>query len=113
MRRACVDADLREPAAGAEHLVEAVHERAQLLYGAVLLAYLADLATNRDGDAGLLLLANQFGQLGAALVVVALLLLDRRERQIDQRRRVDVDVAVARGDRLADQLAQTTDDALR
>ena len=47
--------------------------------------------------------ADERGDLGGPRVVDALLLVDRRLDEVDQRRGVDVDVAVADGDRLAGQ----------
>ena len=117
VRRSSVHADLRQPALvadpGAERRIEALDERFQLIDGAVLLADFTDLATNGDRHATRLELTNERCQLGAAPVILALLLGQRRERQLDQRGRVDVDVAIARRDRLADELLQAVDHALR
>ena len=79
----------------------AVEVRPQLLLGRVLLADLADLAADADGQPVWLELADQRRQLGCALVVLALLEVDGRLGQVDQGRAVDVDVAVADLERLA------------
>ena len=81
--------------------LEAVEVGPQLGLGRVLLADLADLAADADRDPVGLELADQGGQLGRPLVVLALLEVDVRLRQVDEGRAVDVDVAVAGGDRLA------------
>ena len=73
----------------------AIEVGAQLLDGRVLRADLADLAADADGHAVRLERPDQRGQLGRAPVVLALLLVDGRLGQVDQRRGVDVDVAVA------------------
>jgi len=52
---------------------------------AVLLADFTNLATNRDGDLRRLDLTDQGGKLCTAFIVVALLLHERGERQVDQR----------------------------
>ncbi len=85
----------------------------QFLLVRVLLADLADLAADADRDAGRFELADQGGQLGGAGVVHALLIVDRRLREIDQRGAVDVDVEVARGDRVPARLADLLGDGLR
>ena len=77
----------------------AVEVRSQLRDGRVLGPDLADLATDADRHAVRLERPDQRGQLGRAAVVLALLLVDVRLRQVDQRRRVDVDVAIAGVDR--------------
>ena len=56
---------------------------------------LADLATDADRHPVRLERPDQRGQLGRPGVVLALLLVDRRLRQVDERRRIDVDVPVA------------------
>ncbi len=103
-----LDADLREAGgvcAGEpiELAPVAVEIGAQLLLGRVLLADLADLTADADDDAVALRFADERRDLRRALIVDALLLVDRRQRQVDERRRVDVDVAVADRDRLAGQ----------
>jgi hypothetical protein len=104
-----VHADLRQTADAAadllgEDAVEPIHVGPQLLDRAVLLADLADLAADRDGHTLGLELADQGGQLGAALVVVPLLLVQGWEAEVDQGRGVDVDVAVPGRDGLTHEL---------
>ena len=82
----------------------AAHEGVQLLDRAVLVAHLADLAAHGDRDALGLPLADEGRDLGAALEVVALLLLERGPGEVHQRGGVDVDVVEARRDLLGDQL---------
>ena len=78
---------------------EPVEVGAELGLGRVLLADLADLAADADRHAVGLERADQRHELGRPLVVRALLLVLGRQRQVDERRGVDVDVAVAGIDR--------------
>ena len=80
---------------GVELAPVAVEVGAQLRDRGVLRPDLADLAADADRDAVGLERPDERGQLGRAAVVLALLLVDVRLRQVDQRRGVDVDVAVA------------------
>ena len=103
VRGARLDADLGEARRPRRPRIElasvAVEVRPELLLGRVLLAHLADLAADADRDAVGLERADQGGQLGRADVVLALLLVDGRLGEIDERRGVDVDVPVAGVDR--------------
>ena len=109
MAGAGLDGDLREAdravGAGVELAAVAVEIGLELVRGGVLLADLADLAADADGHAVGLERADEGGQLGRAHVVLVLLLVERGERQVDQRGAVDVDVPVAGGDRVAAGLA--------
>ena len=60
---------------------------------------LADLAADADRDPVGLERPDQRGQFGRPNVVLALLLVDGRLRQVDEGRGVDVDVAIAGVDR--------------
>ena len=71
----------------------------QLRNGRVLGPHLADLATDADRHAVRLERPDERRQLGRPPVVLALLLIDVRLREVDQRGRVDVDVAVTGVDR--------------
>ena len=64
----------------------AVEVGPELLLGRVLLADLADLAADADRDAVRLERPDQRRQLGRPDVVLALLLVDRRLREVDERR---------------------------
>ena len=85
--------------AGVELAAIAVEVGAQLGDRGVLGPDLADLATDADRDPVRLERPDERGQLGRAAVVLALLLVDVRLREVDQGRRVDVDVAIAGVDR--------------
>ena len=103
MRRPGLDADLRDAAGprctSIELAAVPTEVGQQVGDGGVLGADLADLAAHADRDPVGLERADEGGQLGRAGVVLALLLVDVRLGEIDQRRRVDVDVAVAGVDR--------------
>ena len=88
----------REPV---ELAAVAVEVGAQLRDRGVLGPDLADLAADADRDAVRLERPDERGQFGRAPVVLALLLVDVRLREVDERRGVDVDVAVAGVDREA------------
>ena len=75
--------------------VVAVEVRPQLVGGRVVLADLADLAADAHRDAVGLEAADERGQLRRAEVVLALLRVAVRLRQVDEGGAVDVDVAVA------------------
>ena len=98
-----LDADLGDARGARGQAVElapiAVEIGAQLGHGRVLGPDLADLATDADRDAVGLERPDERRQLGRAQVVLALLLVDGRLREVDQRRGVDVDVAIAGVDR--------------
>ena len=79
----------------------AVEVGAQLLRVRVLRPDLADLAADADRDPVRLERPDQRRQLGGTHVVLALLLIDRRLREVDERRGIDVDVAIAGIDREA------------
>ena len=81
----------------------AVHEGAELLGAGDVLADLADLAADGDRQALRLAGPDEAGEVRGVLEVAALLLDDGGLREIDERRRVDVDVEEARRDRVADQ----------
>ena len=78
----------------------------QFTLGRVGLADLADFAADAHGHAVGLERADERHELGGALVVGALLLLDRLEGEVDKRRGIDIDVAIPRVDR---QPARPTD----
>ena len=105
VRGAGLDADLGDAAGARGEPVElaavAVEVGAQLRDRRVLGPDLADLAADADRDPVRLERPDERGQLGRAPVVLALLLVDVRLREVDERRGVDVDVAVARVDREA------------
>ncbi len=96
---------LRDPArAGRARLELAavpVQVGPQLRDRRVLGADLADLATDADRDAVRLERPDQGGQFGRPPVVLVLLLVDVGLRQVDERRGIDVDVAVPGVDREA------------
>ena len=73
---------------------------------AVLAADLANLGADRDGHTLGLALANELRQLGRALVVGPLLLVEVGLREIHQGRGIDVDVVEARLQLFLDQRAQ-------
>ncbi len=100
VRGARLDAHLGEAdgvRAGAcvELLAVAVQVGAQLVGRGVLLADLADLAADGDDDALVLVGTDERGELRGARVVDLLLLVERFEGEVHERRGVDVDVAVA------------------
>ncbi len=105
-----LDADLAEAdqvaAALLQRTVEAVHVRVQLVDVGVLAAHLANLAADRHGDALWLVLPDERREVGGEGYVDFLLLGQRRLRQIDERRGVDVDVVEAGRDFFLDQRAQ-------
>src|SRR5205814_5329511 len=110
VRGAGLDADLADAFRAGGDLVEvlavAAHVRAQLLDGAVLAADLADLAADRNLDAGRRVLVDVGGELGCDATVLLLLGVDRRPLEHDERRAVDVDVQEAGRERLLDQCPQ-------
>src|SRR4029079_12127984 len=89
MRGAGLNADLgqafRARRSLAQGLVEAVHVGLELFDRRVRRADLADLSTYRDRDSMRLQLAHCQRQLDALLEVSALLFLERRLREIDER----------------------------
>src|ERR1035437_10296742 len=99
VRRAALDGDLRQARHArrlcGERPVVTVHERAEFLHGGVLGAHLTDLAAERDVDAFRLQRAHVARDVHADLVVQPLLFGQRALRQVDERRRVDVDVVEA------------------
>src|SRR6266496_2838659 len=108
--------DLADPHVGAEAFESAqvpVHERPQLVDVAVLAAHFADLGADRGGDARGLAVADELGQLGRALDVDALLRVERRLRQVDQRGRIHVDVVEPGRQLFLDQPAHRGDLGLR
>ena len=116
-----LDADLGDPRQVAPHHSLPVlqlrhvggHEGVQLLHGRVALTDLADLAANGDGDPGRFPLPDELGEHGGQVRVELLLLGQRRQGDIDDGRGIDVDIEVAGRDRLAGQLAQGIQLALR
>jgi hypothetical protein len=86
--------------------VEAVHVGMQLVDVRVLAANFADLAAHRNGHSWRLDLADERGEVRRQGDVDLLLLGQRRLRQIDERRGIDVDVVEPGGDFLLDQRAQ-------
>src|SRR5688572_18212197 len=109
MAGAGLDADLADAcqiaAKRAKLTLIAFHERFKLFDGAVRLADLADLATDGDGQSGRLGLPDRLRQLGGVAGVQLLLLQTRLAGEIDERRGIDIDVAVPGGDRLLRQVA--------
>src|SRR4051812_36239885 len=105
VRGAGLDTDLGDATGagrtGFELAPVAVEVSPQLLDRGVLGADLADLATDTDRDPVGLERPDEGGQLRGPPVVLALLLVDVGLREVDERRRIDVDVAVARVDREA------------
>ena len=93
------------PVTGPAEGVVALHEGVEVLGRAVLLADLADLAAHGDRDPVGLAGADEPGQLGAQLEIELLLLVERRLGDVDQGRRVDVDVVEAGLDGLDDEVA--------
>ena len=69
----------------------------------VLAPHLADFRAHRDGDALGLAVADEFGELGGALVVHALLLVERGLGEVHERGRIDVDIVEAGAQLLFDQ----------
>src|SRR5205809_7543246 len=108
--------DLADPHVRAEPLEGAqvaVHERPQLVDVAVLATHFPDLGPDGDGDARGLAVADELGQFGGTLDVDALLRVDRRLRQVDQRGRVHVDVVEPGRQLFLDQAAHRGDLGLR
>ena len=112
-----VDADLADTHARvpvrSERLREGLHERAEFLRRRVVVTDLADLSADGDRDALRLELADQSREVCGQLGVQTLLQDDGRQRQVDDRRRVDVDVEEARGNLLADDGGEPRDLGLR
>ena len=81
----------------------------QLVHVRVLAADLSDLSTNRRRHAARLVIADERREFGGERRVRLLLLVERRLREVDQRRRVDVDVVEAGGELLVDQRAHGVD----
>ena len=108
MARPGLDAHLADPgrAGAVQHADVLVEVGAQLLFGRVALPHLADLASNRDGHALLLQVADQAGQLGRVAGVDPLLLANGGPRQVDEGAAVDVDVLESGAERLAGQVVQ-------
>src|SRR6266478_6395421 len=109
MARAGLHGDLRNTGRGPQLLqrpVVAVHERLQLMHVAVLAADFADLRTDGNGDAVRLAVPDELRELGGALVVRPLLLVEIWLGEIDERGRIDVDVIEAGVQLLLDQRAQ-------
>src|SRR6266436_4744379 len=101
--------DLRNTGRGPQLLqrpVVAVHERLQLVHVAVLAADFADLRTDGHGDVVRLAVPDELRELGGALVVRPLLLVEIGLGEIDERGRIDVDVVEAGVQLFLDQCAQ-------
>src|SRR5205807_1858350 len=97
------DARVGPPLQARERADIAVHEGLELMHVGVLAAHLADLRAHGHGHALGLPVPDEFGQVGGPLVVDALLGVERRLGEIDQRGRVDVDVVEAGVQLLFDQ----------
>src|SRR5205085_1714251 len=112
-----LDADLRD----AGHAGSALGQLAavpveigpQVVGRRVLLADLADLASHDDRDVGWFVLPDERGQLRLTSVVLPLLLVDRGLAEVDEGGAVDVDVAIARRDRVHARLADLAGHLLR
>ena len=117
MARARLDTHLREAdRAGRAPLklgVVAIEVRAQVLHRRVLVTDLADLTADAHGDPVALDRSDERGELRGARVVLVLLGVDGRLRQVDERRGVDIDVVIAGVDGEAARLADLLGHRLR
>jgi hypothetical protein len=104
MRRAALDADLREPRHPCgQRSVESVHVRAQLLDGRILRTDFPDLAAHGNRHPGRLHRSHELENVRADFHVEPLLLRQRAFRDVDEGGRVDVDVVEPRADGLANE----------
>ena len=106
-------ADAHGSPQGGQRLVVALHEGVELLHRAVLHADFAYFGSHRDGDPLRLLVPDEGGDLGGALVVEPLLLAERWLREVDQRGCIHVDVVEPGSNLLRDQLLDLADFTFR